>query len=687
MLTLLAGLARAQGSGGIEHELVVTLEPDTGSVRVTDQLTLPNDTRETPPFALHRSLEPVVAGGRVEALPSAEPHLRRHRVILDPPARRVTVRYRGTIGTAGQRTMGGMPVATVEAGGVYLDGASAWYPRFEGPIPRFSLTVEAPAGWEVVSQGRRDTAGGRQRWTSDTPQDDIYLIAGPFERYSRSHEAYDLSVYLLGDDPDLATRYLGVMGGYLDLYGDLIGPYPYPKFAVVENRWQTGYGMPSFTLLGSRVLRLPFIPYTSLPHEILHNWWGNGAWVDYDQGNWSEGLTAYLADHLMKELRGEGAGHRQRALERYANFAAAGRDFPLLEFTARHDDASQAVGYSKALMVFHMLRRDLGDDAFRAGLARLWREGRFRTTGFREAVDLLAGAATTTTDYAPWLARTGAPTLALADVRAVPEDGGHRLDFTVRQTQPGDPFPFLLPVAVTLEGAEQAEVRTLAVHRRITRASWRLDARPLRLDLDPAYDVMRLLDPAERAPSLGLLFGAREQWLVVPGAAPDEEMAAWLDLAGFWQRRYGNVVVKRDDGALEPGPHVALWVLGWDNRALADRLERLSGNGHRLGRDGLRVDGEAHSAADRAVVVATARPGRPALGFIGAPAPETVRTLAGKLTHYGSYGRLVFDTDGENLRKDRLRPVDSPLTRHLAEPSSALVLPPREPLAASPFGR
>ena len=80
--------------------------------------------------------------------------------------------------------------------------------------------------------------------------------------------------------------------------------------------------MPSFTLLGSQVLRLPFIPYTSLPHEILHNWWGNGVWIDYDGGNWSEGLTAYLSDHLMKELRGEASDYRRKALQRYGDFAA-----------------------------------------------------------------------------------------------------------------------------------------------------------------------------------------------------------------------------------------------------------------------------------------------------------------------------------------------------------------------------
>ena len=93
---------------------------------------------------------------------------------------------------------------------------------------------------------------------------------------------------------------------YIAFYQKLIGAYPFVKFAVVENALQTGYGMPSFTLLGSRVIRFPFILHTSYPHEILHNWWGNGVYIDRKSGNWSEGLTAYLSDHLFLDLNGEG---------------------------------------------------------------------------------------------------------------------------------------------------------------------------------------------------------------------------------------------------------------------------------------------------------------------------------------------------------------------------------------------
>jgi hypothetical protein len=100
-------------------------------------------------------------------------------------------------------------------------------------------------------------------------------------------------VYLRKPDEALAAKYLEATARNLEMYRGLIGTYPYDKFALVENFWETGYGMPSFTLLGPQIIRFPFILTSSYPHEILHNWWGNSVFVDYASGNWCEGLTAY----------------------------------------------------------------------------------------------------------------------------------------------------------------------------------------------------------------------------------------------------------------------------------------------------------------------------------------------------------------------------------------------------------
>ncbi len=269
--------------------------------------------------------------------------------------------FRATVGQLGEE-------------GVFLAGSSFWYPVFDDRLVEFELSVGLPEGWHVISQGEgtsRDEAG-RAHWDSQGPMDEIYLIGGPLERLPRrGRRGRGAGLPARRRTPALAGKYLEATAQYVEMYRDLIGPYPYGKFALVENFWETGYGMPSFTLLGPTVIRFPFILHSSYPHEILHNWWGNSVFVDYESGNWCEGLTAYLADHLIKEQRGQGAEYRRDALQKYRNYVQEGDDFPLSEFRSRHSAATEAVGYGKTLMVFHMLRRQLGDEVFRRALAAL----------------------------------------------------------------------------------------------------------------------------------------------------------------------------------------------------------------------------------------------------------------------------------------------------------------------------
>ena len=148
------------------------------------------------------------------------------------------------------------------------------------------------------------------------PAEAIELIAGPYqveERILHREGADPLRVrtYLHAEIADLAKEYLSAIGGYVDLYSRWIGPYPFTEFSVVSSPLPTGFGMPTLTYLGVDVLRLPFIRQTSLGHEILHNWWGNGVYVDFRRGNWSEGLTAFMADYAYREREGQTPGARR----------------------------------------------------------------------------------------------------------------------------------------------------------------------------------------------------------------------------------------------------------------------------------------------------------------------------------------------------------------------------------------
>jgi len=665
---------------GLAHSLSVELQPDSGEIRV-DHIIRADQASTQFEFVLNAGLHATAVGGRLDVIGTSDDGLRiAHRVTLQTPGDTLKLHYHGKPRFSPRLSLGDMPQGIVSPDGVYLDASSAWYPQFAQDLGALEMTVRLPDGWESISIGRREERNGVVTWTSGQPYDQLYLIAGRYTRHARRHGDIDLSVWLLGDDPALADRYLGLMGGYIDHYSRLIGPYPYEKFAVVENSWQTGFGMPSFTLLGSRVLRLPFIPYTSLPHEILHNWWGNGVWVDYLRGNWSEGLTAYLADHWMQERQGKGDQYRLKALQRYSNFAARGQDAPLLDFVSRHNDSTQSIGYSKSLMLFHMLRNTLGDEKFVAGLQRLWQQQRYRRVGFNETIRSIAGA-TIAQRFMPWLERSGAPEIVLSDVRLEPVEDGWRLALTIDQVQEG-PFAFDLPVLVTLQGEKLARREVAHVSATRNELVYRFANRPLRVDIDPEYDVLRTLDATEQPPALNRLFGSDRAWLVLPSSAPPAMRAAWERLATLWQERYPGLRAIDDVVAGQNSDDADRILLGWDNALLPDTRAAFTHDDQRLGDREVDIGGTRYAADASSVVLVSSDAGGMTTGFVGAASADAVDLLAQKLTHYGSYGRLVFDAQTDNRVRDTLSSSHSRLSRQLGPEPVALRIAPRPPLGA-----
>lgn len=659
----------------LHHDMQVQLDPNGGELDIVDNIALPRNISSLS-FVLNRGLRIVSSSIPVKPNASQDPDVRQYLVDTQG-AEKLQLHYRGAPVLSKSTGHGGMPRGVLDSDGVYLDGASAWYPLTDLPLDGFTLTARSSNHWPVLSAGRLVDDRDGYHWTSKVPQDDLYLLAGPYHRHERRHGKVDLAVWLLEDDAELAERYLTLSGQYIDHYSKLIAPYPFGKFAVVENPWQTGLGMPSFTLLGSRVLRLPFIPYTSLPHEILHNWLGNGIWVDYRKGNWSEGLTAYLADHWMKQRRGQGAQHRLKSLQRYTNFATSGRDAPLLQFVSRHDDTSQAIGYDKSMMLFHMLRNALGDKGFVEALRHLWQKHRFQAIGFAQALDtLLADRPDLLPRFLPWLSAARSPRLRLVDVHQTKGNNGYRLQIDVEQ-QTDRPLPLLLPVYVTTDADRPAQRSLHWIEGHRSSIAIDLPQPALRVDIDPAFEVPRYLADAEQPPALNQLFGG-DAWLVIPTEAPTKMRAAWTQFAHHLQQRYAGLKLAGDSDALPADADRLL--LGWDNRMLDGHRSRFTRDDQQLMTDGAIVAHQPQPAAKRTLVLVDQNDAGQVTGFVGAPDTDAIEALTRKLPHYGSYGRLVFDRAMKNIRHDTLNARHSPLSRTLAAHAVPLSLTPQPAL-------
>lgn len=674
------------------HDIRIIINPDAHSIEVEDRITLPEVLRsqESLDFYLHESLS--VTSSDVELIPSVPAVLANEQRVaaggvplahytvkrkVDNPS--FTLRYHGDIfhpikASAEEtiRSFSDTP-GIVSSDGAFLSSSSAWYPQIDDQLISFRVNVVVPLTWSVVSQGVRTQDVSEPdkrviRWQEKQPQDDIYLVAGPFTEYSQSAGVAQAMVFLLQPDQPLAQKYLDATAQYIAMYRQLIGPYPYAKFALVENYWQSGFGMPSFTLLGSQIIRFPFILHSSFPHEILHNWWGNSVYADYQKGNWAEGLTTYLADHLIKEQRHQGMAYRRDVLQKYTDFVNAGRDFALTEFRSRHSSSSEAVGYGKTMMFFHMLRTHMGDDAFKRSLHTFYRKFQFRKADFDDlqAVFSEVSGIDLSQLFEQWVKRVGAPILQIQQVKATVQQDHYVLTARLEQIQSQAPYQLKIPIAIHLQGSDQAVQKMLSMDARQLDFTVRLDKPPIHLDIDPEFDLFRRLDRSEIPPALSQGFGAEQVLMVLPSRADPALLAAYKQLASQWQTALSGQVSIIDDSKLEALPgDKTVWVLGWKNHyrtVFADAAQS-----HQVSMTSQQADfaDKQFSSTAHAVILSARHPVNPSHGFfwLASNNKNAMAGLARKLPHYRKYSYLAFEGDEPtNIAKGQWPVLQSPLS-------------------------
>ncbi len=245
------------------HDIKVLLKPETHFIEAEDKITLPEKgvaSADKLTFSLHEGLELNSLTDGVKVSPVIISALsgdsaRLYNLTIPPNTKSFTLAYKGTIyhpiesiSTDYDKSFKTTP-GMISSDGIYLGEDSFWYPRFGDYPVTFSLDVQLPKGWSAVSQGSRVTQGGNAewaqvKWESPEPQEKVFLIGNKFTEYVRESPYVQAMVFLRQPDESLANKYLDATVQYIDMYSKLIGPYPYKKFALIENFWESGYGMP-----------------------------------------------------------------------------------------------------------------------------------------------------------------------------------------------------------------------------------------------------------------------------------------------------------------------------------------------------------------------------------------------------------------------------------------------------------
>jgi hypothetical protein len=550
--------------------------------------------------------------------------------------------------------------ASILPEGAYLAEGIAWFPQISGLPGRHRVKITAPEGMLAVTAGhfldsRALNGMTISEWQNDFPLAGLALSAGRFVLARDELDGIQLLTFLSPGNSALAPGYLAAMRRYLAYYRDLLGPYPFTKFAVVENFLPTGYGMPSWTLLGSSVVRLPFIIDTSLPHEIVHSWWGNAVGVDYSRGNWAEGLTTYLADYLLKERDNprEALEYRRKILRDYAALVTPSTDFPLSTFTGRSSKPQQAIGYGKGAMTFHMLRTLVGEQSFWAGLRQMAREGHQATLGWDDIERIFS--TTTGTDlrwfFRQWVEQAGAPGLAIKDVKVTHKAGSWLVDGALVQSGPA--YRIDIPLRATVSQGTQVE-QPVKISGSRTAFTLTFNSRPIRLVGDPDSHVFRQLDAVELPATVNDLSTPRRPVVVVATGRDGLTGAARDLLKGLhWEAAEIIPEALADADALKDRD---LLLLGWPKRR---ELQPPLPPGLTLSADG--QPGWQGSDGDTVFTVLSGRKGNRGLrALFHAATDELARTVAARISHYGRYSLLLF-SGGRNIYKMTWEPSTSPL--------------------------
>ena len=552
---------------------------------------------------------------------------------------------------------------TISEKGSFLLAGAGWYPELAGSQATYRLKVSAPAGLIAVTAGRslgHKTNQGltESTWEVDYPLEGLSLSVGRYVVATKSVGRVTAATYLLPHNQDLAQSYLEATAGYIALYSDLFGPYPFQKFAVVENFFPTGFGFPSYTLMGGRVLRLPFIIHTSLGHEIAHCWWGNGVTVDYAEGNWSEALTTYVADHLYKEMKSKQAAldYRRQWLRNFATLVRPDNDFPLDRFTHRYNPVSKAVGYDKGAMVFHMIRRKLGEEAFWNALRDVYRDRLFQKTSWSDLQQAFEarGQHSLTEFFDQWIHRKNAPRFFMDNVQLEPSAGKWKVSGHIVQKDPR----YALSLNLALEAGSEKINREIELTTEKTAFEMTSSQRPRRLSVDPDFDTMRRLYASEIPPAVNNIKGSSSVQIVLSNQLqPDIKKAAETLALALGLKNY-QIISEREVRRGQLAENDFLLIGQPEQRALLpqkpDQVRFQPGS--------FALNNTVYNETSDAFFGVFHHPfndNRIAAVFIP-PSNQFADMVARKITHYGKYSYLTFQS-GKNMAKGTWSVEKSPL--------------------------
>jgi len=377
-----------------------------------------------------------------------------------------------------------------------------WYPNIKGRCT-YKINTNLPDAYKKIYEN-----------TSAEVDNISFLASKNFIIKSKKYKNITIKTYFLQSKDEHSIQYLNKSIEYIKDYEKRIGDYPYKEFKIVENIHQTGYSMPTFTLIGSRLLTKPYILKQSLAHEILHQYFGSSISNDFKKGNWVEALTTYLADDYYKSLQNEGLVNRKTILSEFENLVDKEKDFPINNFEYRHDKASMLIGYSKFSFVFYMLEKKIGHTKFLEITKNLYQTYKNKELNLKEMTDFFQK--NTKKDlkifFEQWLNKPGILDFKIENAKNYFNKDGFWLSFDVSQDK--DSF-YSFDLRVKINTYDNQKFETLKITKPTQNIKLNFPSEILSVTFDENIELFRKLTSKEKLLSISSLLNQKDMIAVV----------------------------------------------------------------------------------------------------------------------------------------------------------------------------
>jgi len=398
----------------------------------------------------------------------------------------LTYTYAGLLVNEENSPIPGVRAALINKDGAYLLLPARWFPLTNFPSNRYTATfrLNVPDTFAVAGTGKASAPtpmpgknaveGGRLLYTFECKNLAPHgtFVVGNLQLNPKQAEGINVAVYAPRASSANAEEFATSVARSTIIFSDVFGPLPDPTFTVIQLPDGTlrDYAAPGVLLLSQRIWD-PKSSDRTIARLVASQWWGIQVLPASPGDVWiSDGLARYCEALYAEQNAGKEAG--LRAVDEFAVGALMYEDAAPIAQAARlapYSPDYRSVVLNKGAMLFHMLRAQMGDVAFKSALRDFYfqfAEKTARIEDFENIAERRAQAAAKPPQdppnlrgfFAQWLTSTGVPEFSLEYV-VYRTPKGFRVVGKIKQ--PLDTFR--MPVDLRIDTEGNPELKTIDV--------------------------------------------------------------------------------------------------------------------------------------------------------------------------------------------------------------------------------